>query len=288
MLSIPLKSTGITEISQVAEPEWFEEVPLHHIRFYPKVFPRVVGSAPFVLIAAAPLLWLLFMRGRNSGLWLYSAWAVSAGGLLVVLGPYDERYLFYLYPPLLVIAYVTLIHVSASRLPAKFWWTPAVLITCLSIVPGLGRPRTFLNGPADAAAQLVDGRERRIVYCGSTDGNFVFAVRSLDPTLRTTVIRGEPLLAKAASPAVFAKQVERYGVSAVVIENTNRQQPCNALSDATFAAAKRTDNVKMSSSTPRFDGGTLSIFKFEDAPARTKEDVQVIVPKLGVQLDLKF
>ena len=287
-LSVPMHNAGVSQLVYKLDSRWWDAVPIHHLIYYTSVLRSVVGTVPFLLILASPL-WIWLLRGQVPGLWLYGSWALCAFTLLVVLGPYDDRYLLYVYPALLVIAYASLQRVCERWLSGTTRWIPAAACTVFCAAVGLAAPAPYLHGPAEAASKVMaDQKVHRVLYCGSTDGNFVFAIRALEPSVRTVVLRGEPLLEKSASPAEFARKALAYGITDVVIEHTGRPQPCNAVSGELFPKAEIEENIVMRSSVPRFEGGTLDVYAIRPPEPVPAHPVEVYVPKMGAGVDLKF
>jgi len=291
LLTLPFKATGVTQlVDSTVDISWFQAVVVHNFRFYLNGSPAIFGTVLLTLMVASILAWPLFLRGRNPGLELFVAWAACAFFLLLILGPYDLRYLFFVYPALLVIAYASLERVSERFLPKRLAWMPIAAAVAACTIAGLQVPAVFLTGPSEAASIVVTGKPERVLYCGSTDGNFIFAVRARDAHANTIVLSGEKLLSETKFSAESLEQLaEQHGIDQVVVEHTDRKQPCSALDPGQLPTMKMEQQIRMTSSLPRFDGGTLTVYRFvglrqEDAAPPLK----MKVPKLKGSVNVTF
>ena len=284
-LSQPFENTGP---NQVAPSYEIVEIIVHNFGFYWDSTVHILGLPGALILAASTIAALITTIYRpDRELSLYLAWASCAFGVLLLLGPYDPRYMFYVYPPLAVITYDMLgratgllPHVRPSYVPV------AAAIFFLAVT--LRAPANYLTGPAEAAATVLTRSSKRVLYCGSTDGNFVFAVRALDPSLATTVIVGEKLPDEWRVPAAFDQFVQRYAVTDVVIEHTGRAQACDAIRLSPPSSLEITSTVPLTSSLPRWDGGSLSIYRVNRHQASSQETLTMPVPKIGTSVEVKF
>jgi len=81
---------------------------------------------------------------------------------------------------------------------------------------------------------------------------------------------------------------EEYGIDDVVVEHTARNQPCNALDPGQLSTMSMERQVSMTSSLPRFDGGTLDIFRFTGSRAEDGAPLKMKVQKLKSSVDVTF
>ncbi len=288
LLALPFKGTGV---DQVAPANEIGEIFTHNLRFYLTSIADTLGLIPAVLlgicIVAAALL-KPAAAGRER-LVLYWSWTLSAFLVLLLLGPFDERYLFFVYPALAVIAYASLFRLASMVLPERqAWYAPAAIGT-YCVVMGLMAGPSFLSGPAQSAALVVNGKPQRVLYCGSTDGNFIFAVRTLDPRRQTTVIPGDKLQEADLSPANFEAFARRYSIDRIVIEDSTRRQACEGLLEAPTASMHLEHRLPLYSSSPRWRKGSLSLYRLTHRAPVPGEPLEIPVPKIGqeVQIGLK-
>jgi hypothetical protein len=283
-LSAPFHGVGVNQVT--TRMDWLQDIFTHNLWFYCKVLPDTVGLIPCILIVGG-FATLPFLRfERNSSTPLYAAWAAASFAILLILGPYDRRYLFFTYPPLLVMGYDALSRLTNLALPKERAWVVPAAVAAACAFLGLLEPVAYLSGPAQSASAIVTGAPRRILYCGSTDGNFIFAVRALDPRLQTVVVAGEKLMS-THTPEGFENFARRYGIEYVVIEQTARTQPCDALRNAPAPSMVFEREVPLTSSLPRWNGA-LRIFRFAQPSARPDDKLTIAVPKIGQTLQVKF
>ncbi|MCZ2078807.1 MAG: glycosyltransferase family 39 protein [Bryobacterales bacterium] len=288
LLALPFRGTGV---DQVAPANEIGEIFTHNLRFYLESIAGTLGLAPAILlglciVAAAVLKPVTAGRQRPA---LYWSWALSAFTVLLLLGPFDERYLFFVYPALAVIAYASLFRLASMVFPGRLAWYVPVAVGAYCIVMGLMAGPFFLSGPAQSAALVVSGTPQRVLYCGSTDGNFIFAVRTLDPQRQTTVIPGDKLPEADLSPANFEAFARRYSIDRIVIEDSTRRQACEDLLAAPTASMHLEHRLPLNSSSSRWRKGSLSLYKLTHRAPVPAEPLEIPVPKIGqeVQIGLK-
>jgi hypothetical protein len=146
---------------------------------------------------------------------LYLAWFVSAGAVLVLLRPWDIRYLFHLWPALLV-----LVLGSVPALPRR-WGLVLGSIFVVSFALSAMPPRLPPNlyGHEHAARHALSTAPKRILYCGPNPGSFVYAVRKTQDWPTPAVIRADQLQEGVSSslPGLQTFAWE-YAVDSIVIE----------------------------------------------------------------------
>jgi 4-amino-4-deoxy-L-arabinose transferase-like glycosyltransferase len=291
LLSAPFKHTGVDQLIVDTEGAgWLQEVVLHNLQFYIGGFSATLPVLGQILVALAFVAILLVVARGIQSLALHVAWAICATVLLLNLGPYDFRYLFYVYPPLVVIGYASLLWASNRVLPSRLAWIPAGLFAASILSAGLQTKLPYLTGPSEAAATVAAAHANRVLYCGSTDGNFIFSVRANDPSLKSVVVIGERVLkASEYSAAELQKISETTGTEYIVVEHTQRKQPCNALNPGSIPSMKLEKRIQMTSSLPRFNGGTLDVYHYT-GPVSSKKDepLKMDVPKIGTSVEVKF
>jgi hypothetical protein len=136
---------------------------------------------------------------------------------------------------------------------------------------------------------VAHGSPARILYAGEADGNFIFAIRSLDSQLQMTVIPAGKLPAATFEPNAFDQFCRRYAVDWIVIENGQRKHSWSNLAAQPPASLKLERSFAVASSRSRWRNGTIDIYRF-DAPGANPAGgvLQLPVPKLGGNIGVKL
>src|SRR5215472_5420686 len=180
---------------------------------------------------------------------LYIAWLTAVLLVLIVAPAYSARYLFFAIPAFMLLFYNGLTRLGRSVLPSSRWVIP-VAVCLVSSVYGLTTSRVpYLAGPSEAAMFLYNNGYRRFLFCGNTDGAFIFALRSDDPSLSSTIIRGDKLEDGIYVPEQLNAFISQYGVEAVVFERTKYGQPWDYLSPEVLPFLSLQRVVPMTDST---------------------------------------
>ena len=201
-----------------------------------RVFAYAVGFRDqFTLVpalfVAGSFLFFLFQSQRSPGSKknLYLAWVLAVSIELLFLPPYDRRYLFFMQPALIILAYAALWRLSELVLRAnRAWLIPSAVVVAVFVL-NVGQVPVFLQGPSTAASLVAGNGDNRILYFGRTNGAFIFALRTLDPRLKSVVIRGDKLPGELLQADRFENFAHDYGVNFVILEQTNRTMPWDAL-----------------------------------------------------------
>jgi hypothetical protein len=245
--------------------------------------------AIFALTAVLVSLWAALRGYRQMpDLALYLAWIVSVAGMLMLLGASSGRYLFWLLPPVITVIYASLFSGSASLWGERCACCLAAGFALLWFANGLRFHPDFLQGPAEAAALVVrQGAPTRIVYAGQADGNFAFAARSLDTSLRTIVISGEKLPHEKYDPAAFEAFCREYGVNWIVIEDVRQARKWSALPAVPPATMQLVASIPLQSSRPRWNG-QLRVYRFTEPSSHPRNILNVPIRKLQHSLEVQF
>jgi hypothetical protein len=252
----------------------------HNIPFYSDAVRNELGLMP-ALFAAAAVIWFLMSREKRGNA-LYLAWALAAFLEVWFLPPYDIRYLFFAYPALAVLSAAALLRISSGLLSPGLAWAPPVAAAVIWLILGHSVPSVVLRGPSEAAAAAVAAHPQRVVYCGRFNGLFIFAMRSLDPALRTAVIRGDKLPASDLLPARFEDFAHRYGVTHVVLERRPVSRKWDALYASPSPSMELLEELPMESNDPLLSG-RLRLFRFKN-PSPQPEST-LTLKTLGGRLD---
>lgn len=201
-------------------------------------------------------------------------WAWLLAGLLIILpGRWaTTRYLFFVLPPIAVIASVGVFRFSSRLVPST---TAAGLLVVLAVGHAgarLNPSPEVLRGPTEVA-DLLAPETRRVLYCGYTDGHFIFALRAAAgrPDAGHLVIRCDKLPHRVLSRDGLGPFVREYGVSHVVLERTDRPQPWDALWDDVPSGLVLQREVALEGVTT----GALRVYRF-DTPSSDPRDRLVI------------
>jgi 4-amino-4-deoxy-L-arabinose transferase-like glycosyltransferase len=287
LLSAELRWTGVTAATGTRH---LDRIVLHNAAYYAASLARTTGLAFAIAAAAAAIVAVIrsLMSKRAAGPdALYLSWAFSALGVILVIGVYDERYLFFAVAPLCVITFAAVERLSKLAFgPSKAWLAPVALAAAFAIT-GLAEPAVFLDGPDDAARAIPGDKPARIVYCGRTNGAFIFSLRSQGHHTRDTVVRGDKLPDDTFTPAAFEDFAHRFGINYIVLERTIVKRRWDPLFDSPTPSMLLMQEIRQPASEPLSDG-RLRVYRFTN-PSPTPEDtLKFRVKRIGEELEVKF
>ncbi|MDQ3821261.1 MAG: hypothetical protein M3362_26775, partial [Acidobacteriota bacterium] len=189
--------------------------------------------------------------------------------------------------------YSMLINLCRLILPAaRVWYLPAAAALVWVIINLSGTPVEFLHGPAEAA-QLVEGaKPDRVLYCGRTNGNFIFTTRTIDPQHHTVVIRGDKLPESIYTPEEFEDFAHRYGINYIVFERTEKvsedwTMPWESLRQRPTPSMAFEREIQLSSSDSDFNG-ELRIYRFTNPSANPESTLKLPIPKIKGDFEMNF
>ena len=267
-----------------------QQILMRNLPYYGSGLVRTAGIV-FVIVAVAAVAVSLFRLATSkpgaSRDALYLAWAVPAFGVLLELAVVDDRYLLFVVAPLCVIAFAALERWGRALLGPKRGWWPAVGLATVLAAVNLATPLPFLRGPADAARMVVNGEPTRIIYCGRTNGAFIAAVRTLDPAMQETIIRGDKLPPAAFTPGGFEEFARRFGVNYVVIESTPLVRPWNALYARPAPSMRLAHELPLQSSDP-LANGRVRVYRFTNPSPTPESTLTFRVGRIETDLEVKF
>jgi hypothetical protein len=150
-------------------------------------------------------------------------------------------------------------------------------------------PVDFLRGPKAAAETIVRGSPARVLYAGQADGNFIFAVRELDPKLQVVVVSVTKLSRANFEPGALQAFCRKYGIEWVVFEDLPGQPYWSGVRDHLRTWAKLGRTIPLES-TPasRWHQGTIQIYRLPPAPDPPGGVLQLPVPNLGGYISVKL
>lgn len=287
LLTQQFRGAGADQIPPAFE---FFEVLTRNARFYFDYLARWMGLIPAVFLLAAYALSLAdgWAESRLPGRHLYAAWATAILAVLLWIGPYDVRYLFFALPPLLLMGYHALARIAGMVLPNHSRWAAPCAVAAYTAVVGLNMPAQYLRGPAQAADVLIKARARRVLYCGPADGNFIFAVRERDPHLETVVLSCDKLPAHLFAPGEFERFAHRFGIEHVVLEHPSEGRPYAMLDRIGERSLVWQQDIAMASTRTRWKSSRLSIYRFAHPSPQPERALGRVVDRLGTELKVEF
>jgi len=289
LLTVPFSGVGTATEIPPQERIFSKIVPT--LLFYLQEIQEALGWIPSLWILASLLylgLWRPRSRPPNTGVDLCLAWIPAVFLTFFPTWHVDRRYLFFLYPPMLIIAYYTLSELCDRALGARRgWYLPAATaVLCVALAPWNPPTRTA-SGPAEAAAFVVNGAPRRVLYCGGLGtGNFIFGVRVADPRLQTVVLRADKLGGQL-SASELEQFAHRYGVEMIVAPKPQVPQPCDSLATAAPSTFVLERELPLVSSVPSLNG-KISIYRFTNPSPTPEKTLRVKIPKIRGDLDLQL
>jgi hypothetical protein len=247
--------------------------------YYVKSVVETLGWIPAVVVGLSYLyaLWRTVLSPKDMRLGLYVVWVPCFFATMFLTGHLDPRYLFFLYPPLIVLGLVALYLAGAAVLSARWAWCGPTAVAALSLaaVP-FQSARQAVRGPAEAADHVVGGR---ILYCGKLGtGNFVFSVRSRDPKLESVVIRADSV-GQSFATADIEEFARRYGIDFIVAPQPVRAETCDALRAGVPPTMILKGEVPLESSDPNLVG-SIKIYRFTDPLPNPENRVRIRVGKM--------
>jgi 4-amino-4-deoxy-L-arabinose transferase-like glycosyltransferase len=281
MLARELQWNGI---NQSWEKKSAFEYLVHNWNFY------LHYGLPWLVLAGLCLLSYRLPGGRDDFTKdrLYIAWMLATVLILLPAPGYSPRYMFFSIPPVLVLFYNALRRVGGLLSP-QYRWVVAAAVCLLQVAHGLVNAHVvYLRGPAEVANILHDSGHRRLLYCGgSTNGAFIFAVRTNDSTLSTIVIRGDKLPEDTFAPEQLKDFVTRYGIDAVVLERIDQPQAWDELSSETLPFLSFERVLQLTDSDHQMSG-SLSIYRVPHPSKVPESSLSVPISVLGRDVELKF
>ena len=289
-LSAPFHGAGVSQVP--AESHAITAMLKLNLDYYgPTIVTYMIGlPGVFTICAAASLVWLVYKGAwRRLHLGLYVAWAVLPMPILLLVY-YDDRYFFILFPGLITIGFVLLSRAGILVFGEQRAWLAPVAFASAWLIAGLSFQPEFLRGPAEAAALVVRADPARVLYAGDADGNFVAAVRMLEPKLETSVIPGDKLPPETFHAAAFESFCHRYGVGWVVLENSSGQEVGAAENEWAGLVTSPTPSMKLERSIPLDSSrarwrGTVEVYRFVSAAAKPEGGLELHSNEIGGQVE---
>jgi 4-amino-4-deoxy-L-arabinose transferase-like glycosyltransferase len=242
-----------------------------------------LAGMPGVLTGCAIAVYLWSLRRRDPEkplLGLYIVWVLAAVAILVDLGPIAPRYLFFVMPATMAMAFAWLFHGCRRLWGKRVAGVVSAVFAAGFVWAGLGIPFDFLRGPAAAARVVVEGKPTRVLYAGEADANFIFAIRELDPGRQIIVIPAVKLPPGVLKSADMTHVTNWYGVEWVVIENTPGPHPWSEFQNTVPPVSTLQRSIPLESSRMRWRTGSIDVYHV-NAHAQNPGAVQFSVPGAG-------
>lgn len=217
---------------------------------------------------------------------LYGAWAISALALPVLIPAQDLRYTLFAFPPIIVLCAEVLI-TFCSGLVTRTGMSYVLLVAVLMWIPFNIQGAQFLTGLREAAETVMQRGAERILFCGGTNGQFIFEIRRFDPRLRTVVLRGDKLEPEVFNPASFREFALSYGIQYIVLQRSGPAMPWDRLCDGNIPWLVLERQLPLVSSSQDFKG-TLLIYRFTERSEHPMNHLTVPNYILGRSIELKF
>lgn len=285
-----------------AQPEALAEMLIRHFGRIDNVFVGTLGPVAAGLLAISLLVWIVQRIRRQpipQYLDFYVLWVIAVLALMMILPYMESRYLFYALPPSLVIVASVTQYAVARKLSMRSATAlgTLVIVTAVAVhasvtVDWVGGPRPgmapWVRGPREAARFVLDSKPNRVLYCGTHNGTFIFAVRSLDQEHRTTVIRGDKIRPENNWP----RYIQDLGINYLVVETNPRRRErlgvCNVMATNMPSPFILERELQIESS-PDYESNRLRIYRVPDpSPVPINELLlpsSIIGSGMEVQLD---
>ena len=293
LLYISMKFNG-AGLDQVSKGASIFSIFMRNVGIYAGYFQEWFGLVPAILLGLAFFAALFMRRSKEENPNdLYLAWVAAALIFHLLLDAYEERYLIFLIPALLVVGYSMLIKLCRRIWPpARVWYVPALVALAWLIINLSSTPVEFLHGPSEVAQVVAKAKPDRVLYCGRTNGNFIFTVRTLDPQLHTVIIRGDKLPEAIFTPEEFEDFAHRYGINYIVLEHTLKSpkdwtMPWDGLRLQPTPSMAFEREIQLSSSDAEYNG-ELRIYRFTNPSVTPESTLKLPIPKIKGDFEMNF
>lgn len=291
-LSLPFHGAGVNQALPSAATHvhqtTYGSLIVRNLNFYVTGYPQAAGPAGVILMAAllAAICGRLMQRKQAA---LYTAWAVSSFVILLLLRPFATRYLFFTYPALIVLGISGLVSIVERLTRRRAWGIAAAAAVVLLALVQFPYRTQYLRGPDEAARLIAGAKPKRVLYCGGTDGNFIFHYRALRPDLGTTVITGDKLSNETFTPEGLEEFAHDYGVQYIALEEIEDlpvKRPWLPLLKTPARSMVAEQDIPITSSG-RWNG-MLRIYRFTNPSDNPKDALSMRMFMIGGMMDFKL
>jgi hypothetical protein len=289
-LSLPFHGAGVAQVTSfVANGRHITHLDIlrRNFLYYTREYSSVTGPAGLILLGLAVMA-LIFGRVKRKQVALYISWIVVSMGVLLLIRPLSTRYLFFTLPAVIVMGYDGLLWLG-ERFASRRAAVVAAVAVCVLAAVWKVPPTPYLHGPDDAARMLAKLKPSRILYCGGSDGQFIFNYRSARAGLDTTIISGDNLPPAVFTPDGLETFAHDYGVQYIVMEDAQglvRGRPWTPMIH-NLPPSMIPEREILLSGSGRWNG-VLRVYRFAN-PSRTPKDhlsmrMQMIGGTMGFEL----
>jgi 4-amino-4-deoxy-L-arabinose transferase-like glycosyltransferase len=260
-----------------------------HCLFYLRAIAGQLGLTGLLVAAAGTLTACVAPHGRDRRARnLCAVWAVAAFLVPVFVGQFDARYIIFMYPALLVLSYAGIYRISERLFSPRVAGVLTLAASLAFFATNMRTDRIYVTGISDAAA-LVAADRARAVYFGAYNGEFIHAVRVLDPSLASVVIRADQFEPELSRPDELLAFTRAYGIRFFVVRTPESETAKEARSlfgehSGMFTEVRR---IRLTSSAPSHRG-TLHVYRFTGPAPAVTENITIRSRTLGKSLNLKF
>ena len=281
-LLVRLTSTGSPTVWKYKP---LHQVVLHHIDFYGGALLKETGWLGVAAVVVAVVFHAArAVRGRElRGDALFGAWALCYTGFILVITPWDTRYLYYLAPAACVLVFSAIDGIVPRRV-----WVPACAIAVLAAAWTTRRTPDRIEGFYAAARSVIAMEPKRILVCSATrNGTFTVGLRTMQPRLDSVVVRGDALPKEFFDPAKLPAFLHDYGIDAVVIEDTPADEPWDTVRHAAMPALRLRETVAVKAQN--LAGGELLVYAHTNPSATPKSSLKLGSTMVGggVEVELR-
>ena len=280
------RAADFSGISKDWAPVSIPDRVMRGIHYYGSVLYRQFGQVAIAVIIAAAVLFRTALRNAVSRdiFIFYLSWLAASFGVLLVVPAYDKRYLWFAYPALVVVAATTVHSVLAKYSDLRKANVAVVAIATVFFVWNLRTEPLRVTGTA-AAARLT-GTGGRILYCGTSNGSFIFAMRMFDERRTTHVIRADKVVSSLRDLGL-APFVRKFGINTIVAEANPSSSSCDDFRQNAARLDAKRESVPIRSNLALMNG-TLEIYRMPVATPHAEGSLDLPVQSTGQAIRLEF
>jgi hypothetical protein len=258
--------------------------------FYASIISDARIAVPLVLLGAYAA-----FHARKTG-WrnateilhpLYSCWVIAVMAVLLIVPPFDVRYLWFAAPPV-----VTLVTAAADRAlrhtmasSASAWVVPVAAV--LFFLINMRTTLPALTGPSEAARIVGSYRPDRVLVAGANNGSVIFALRSLYPRADISVIRADKLPAQTFGTAEIEDFAHTFGIQAMVVERAAPAGPWERLATSPSPNMRLERVIPQRSSDPKWTG-SIMIYRFLNPSQSPRSILRVPIASTQQEIELSY
>jgi hypothetical protein len=251
----------------------------HNIRVYLTAAWSLPGVLALLALGGLMARFVLVRKATDENA-LYWSWAVAAVPVLLVGGWATDRYLFIVLPAIVVPGCAMLLRSLEAVIDRRVGLWVLLAVAGIYAAGHLRTASQSLPGPVESAQVVIAQGATRVLYCGETDGQFIFALRSIGGLSSPIVIRGQKLSPDVFTAAGLERFAHDYGISHVVLERTDVRQIWDDLDVAQVRWLTRDRDIRLGGPT----GDTLRVYRFSDPSPTPLKTLIVPTSKLeGVE-----